>query len=177
MNVKTLLFLILIILFIVGIATYIIQDHIKPKETLTKEFDFYVVTGSNAGFNLDRDKLHFGKVSSGSSAERKFTLTNTHSYKERIKFMVAYDSMYIEKSSNIQDWVWFYPSSAILEPNQTVDFRVVANPGPTNSSPDYYEGVIVIQAYKAWPWEKYQSTVLPEKLSPPLQKIFDGRLI
>ncbi len=157
MKVKNMLVLFLILLFVVAIAAYIIQDHIKPKQIITQEFDFKVTSGKKMGFNLDKDKLHFGWVCSVCSAIRNFTLTNNQKYNEKVRFWVAYEQIPSETVKNLKELVWFSPYFGVIEPNQTLGF--VATVDPTSATPQgNYTGIIIIKIYRAWPWESTPDT-------------------
>ena len=135
-------------------ATYIIVDHLAPKETIVKEYDFHIVD-RGVGFNLDKDKIHFGIIMGGGTGTRKFTIENNASYTKKIKFLVAV----IENESNSNKWIFFDPPSGwIIESKESVDFNLVLKP-PKDAEEGRYGGFIIVQIYKTWPWDK--NPILP----------------
>ncbi|MBI4981006.1 hypothetical protein HZC30_05630 [Candidatus Woesearchaeota archaeon] len=175
MKLKTIIILFAIVILMVGIATWIITDYYTVKDTLTQEFDFNVVSGKVAGFNLDKDKMHFGITCAGCGSFRKFSLNNTHSYKEKIRFFIA------SEEDNLGEWFYFYPAAGtVIGLNQTKEFKVAISP-PENATPKMYEGKIIILTYKAWPWESVkdppESRELKEIISTRAYNIWQGKLI
>ncbi|MBU0460782.1 MAG: hypothetical protein ABIH82_04550 [Candidatus Woesearchaeota archaeon] len=155
MKLKSFLLILVILIVLIISITYTIADHKIPKKTVIIEFDFNVIN-RGAGFNLDKDKFHFGDIPLGSSATREIQWLNNNSYKEKIRFLIA-------SNVSIGNWFVFDPlSGSVLEPNEKQEFRIDLFI-PENIFQQKYEGVIIVQVYKAWPWEK-NLRIIPKKV-------------
>ncbi len=138
-----LVFLFVGILLIFGAYYYV--SHMVPHKTQFIEFDMKV-TGGAPGFNLDKDKMHFGDVCIKCPVTRQITIRNDHSFPERINFKIASTSL------PLTNWVTIVPSSYVVSPGKTHYFQVTASPS-YEAEKKLYEGSIVVNRYKSFPWE------------------------
>jgi hypothetical protein len=147
MKVQNLLFIIIVIIALSGVATYIITDHLVSREVNYIPFDFGVVQ-KGAGFNLDKDKFHFGDIPLKGYAHRNINVNNSNPFREKAVFFIG-------SNVSIGKWFKFTPNSGyIIEPGTVHTFKVSIFP-PENASLQMYEGAIIVKLYKAWPWETY----------------------
>ncbi len=151
-----------LIFIVLGVAlaygTYFVIDHTLPKETFYIPFDFE--TSSRAiGINADPDALHFGKICTGCSGIRGFTITNNQTYKQRTKFFIG------SRDEPIGHWFKFFPTSeAIISSGE--ELRIKATVKPETEEKRWYNGTVILEIYKAWPWE--EKTKEQRKLHPEL---------
>ncbi len=148
---KIYVFIPILVLLMIGVAfaTYYVTDHIETKEEFTIDFDFNIVK-EGMGFNLDRDKMHFGSFSdSGASSVRTISLQNNNSFKEKVQFYVN-----IENHTGVSHWLNIDPpTGTLIDVNEKVDFKLEMDV-PVGTPTGLYNGVIYIKITKAWPWDK-----------------------
>ncbi|MBI5797763.1 hypothetical protein HZA98_02570 [Candidatus Woesearchaeota archaeon] len=93
------------------------------------------ITFSNmSGFNLDKDKLHFGDVGMGSSAFRNMDFSNPYSYPLKVS---------ISSTGNISPFL-HYPSVFYLDAGENKTIRYLFAPNSNMDIGDYYTGSIKI---------------------------------
>ena len=142
----------ILILFLMGIilslGIYSVREHTKIQEAMHIYFDFKVVRGGLVGFNLDKDKMHFGNIGLGGLGTRKFTITNTHPYRERVQFWA------VSYNSTGAHFMSISPSSgSIIEAGKSREFEASVAV-PSTAAYQQHDGEIIIQLYKAWLWSK-----------------------
>ncbi len=120
----------------------VVIQYTLPKEVRVIEYDINITAPGKGGFNLDKDKLHFGKVCEGCASHRKITLENDRKYTVNIIFLVtSFDSLgakfiYINPSSNVT-----------LIPLEKEEFTIDAIV-PENATLENHAGTIGISTYK-----------------------------
>ena len=140
---KTIIFLLTTILCILVISSYIYITYFIPTEIITLNYDFQIESPKNIGFNLDKDKLHFGITCPGCQEQRKITLNNNGNYKKKIKFYI------LAQNPSVADYFSInLPSGTIIKPQQKQEY-VITLSIPQNASPIKDEGQIIIQYYKS----------------------------
>jgi hypothetical protein len=142
------LLLAFLLFFVVLPGIYLSIRYYQPEEVFVTEFDFFVTAEKNGGFNLDRDKMHFGKVCVGCVAKRGIDLFNKNNYTEKYLIKIA--------SANETTLGFFsiYPdSSHILRPGEKKTFELYVSI-PPGEEPGKHEGEVIIERYRALPWEK-----------------------
>lgn len=148
---KTHYLIILAVLLIAGIcySTYYFIDHLETKDEFTIEFDFNIVE-SGMGFNLDKDKMHFGDFTAeGASSIRTIILSNNETFKKKVKFYIS-----IENQTETSSWLKVEPlSRSLLGVGESKNFTLRIDP-PSDTPIGHYEGLIYIKINKAWPWDK-----------------------
>ncbi len=98
-----------------------------------KEIPFDVqISKELAGFNLDKDKLHFGTLFFGVSSER--TMSVSYNYSKRVNVQIAV-------LGNISNWIHVSPSTFFLFPNETKSV-VLSLSVPDKTPQGTYEGNI-----------------------------------
>jgi hypothetical protein len=68
-NKKTLLFLVLVV-FLLSTTIFLISLFSKPKILEKKELFVYLTVGDTTGFNISKDSINFGVLSSGNAGSR-----------------------------------------------------------------------------------------------------------
>ena len=108
-------------------------------ETKEIEFDVNIKENSGPGFNLDKDKMHFGRLDKHTSSKRDFNLTNSYEKNMQIDFFIAgYDNISLGKNLMIT------PSSTeTLLQGETKEFAAVFH--SLNLTDGLYEGKIIIE--------------------------------
>ncbi len=133
------------VILIVGVVTLLVMGFYffgleQPSnltEVKTISFDFRVVEPSQVGFNLDKDKMHFGSVGRGSSAKRMVDIFNNHTFVQEGEFLIL-------SNQSLGSWFKINPNSTfILNPGvqQTFEIYLVV---PNNATFDWYEGAIQV---------------------------------
>ena len=142
MRFKYLLLLIIFILFVGGVAASIVREYVTPKDTILLPFDFAVSRNPlDVSFNLDRDKLHFGRFCMNCSAKREFTITNSHLYPEEAQ-------IYLESTdTHLSDWLSIEPATGtVIEANSSTTFK--ASIHLLDAAPGNYTGTLIIKLYQ-----------------------------
>jgi len=144
-----LIFFVTVLVVIFSVFLFI-SDHVVPKETATYKYDFFVSEDGSAGFNADSDGiLHFGRIAAGTSnSQRTIVVKNPNDYYKKVK-------MYIANEEDIIDWFLVEPNhNFIIENNETIEFTIFITP-EEGSEPRKHEGYVIVETYKAWPWEEH----------------------
>ncbi|PIN73281.1 hypothetical protein COV20_03555 [Candidatus Woesearchaeota archaeon CG10_big_fil_rev_8_21_14_0_10_45_16] len=148
MKLKTAIFIISCTIIVLLSSIYFIADHTLPKEVISIDFDFNV-SNTNIGFNLDADKMHFGRIHRESQGTRKIKIGNDADYPQRAEILIA-----SKEQEQIQDWFTVTPNwNYRLQPKQTETFLATLTI-PKEAEYKTYEGAFVIYLYKDWPWKK-----------------------
>ena len=121
------------------------KDYAKVQEELILDFDIKVAE-EGAGFNLDEDKLHFGSVCKGCYAKRKIFLNNSHRFDEKVRILVS-------SQQPIHKWISVkFGDEFILPSGETKEVFIYAQPSK-EAEKGTYSGKIIIQTFKAKPWD------------------------
>jgi len=103
-------------LILAGIAILILFSiwtfRLRPIETKVLEVNFSV--GSTTGITVDADKLYFGRIVPGNSAERVIDLENGYDYPLKVK---------ISATPNIKDYIYI-DKEFVVEPDSTAKIPV-----------------------------------------------------
>ena len=94
----------IIAIIIVGVF---IADRLLVQNVIT--YEMHLEVGSTSGFNLDTDKLYFGRVVPGSSASRDVIINSSYSSPLRVA---------LEKSGPVADLVVFSENNFVLMPGE-----------------------------------------------------------
>ena len=70
---------------ITGVYTYLFYTQYYTIESKSIPYDINITVSNKIGFNLDSDKIHFGRLASNSHAERSIRIENLQKYKVSIK--------------------------------------------------------------------------------------------
>ena len=100
-----------------------------------KEIPMDVRVSDHPGFNLNSDKLHFGRTTSPGNAERGITVTNQ--YTEPL--MVT-----IQTYGDIGGWVYIKDYTHLFEPNESRAVMLGVNVPPGRSYGDYNGTITVL---------------------------------
>jgi len=93
--------------------------------------------GSPAGFNLDSDAIHFGRVLPGDAAQRSILLKNDFSFPVKIK---------LEVEGELEKFV-FFEDKILLKPNEETQVNFAVNI-PEDQSFGNYSGELVLKTYR-----------------------------
>ena len=148
MKLKNALLVFVVVIILILFSVYITIDHIKAKDVLTTEFDFYASQGKRIGFNLDPDKLHFGIVCQGCGARRDLIIENQQPFREKVEFYIA-----IADERDFEHFSISFPFGQILESGEEGNFTATLSVS-SDAEIKKYEGAIITKTYKAWPWEE-----------------------
>lgn len=145
MKLKKALILFVLLLLAIGFLAFFLISHLNPIEVKSFPFDFNV-TNEGPGFNLDPDKVHFGSVPPSSSAGRKLIYSNPGEKPLKVRYLIASDRP-------ISSWFYFFPAHKYtIEPKKNVLFKISLTP-PPEAELGFYEGLIIAETYRSWPWE------------------------
>ncbi|MBU1111240.1 MAG: hypothetical protein KJ896_00540 [Nanoarchaeota archaeon] len=137
-SVIVVVFVVLTSFFYVFYATYIVKDvQVFPS-------DVYIIEGKNAGFNLDPDKIHFGKVSKDfGSANRYINLNNSWDYGVDTYVTVwgelAEHEVVLEYDVGNET---VKSKSVYLEPYESKDVKLYLIPSKDSEIGKFYDGTI-----------------------------------
>lgn len=98
------------------------------------EYEMDVVVAENAGFNLDKDKIHFGKVPVNSKSSREIVMT--------VGTLPSKINMSVE--GNISQFITIYPDDEIVlvdNAEQTIELEVYI---PMDAELGRYEGKLFV---------------------------------
>jgi hypothetical protein len=127
---------------------YLSLKYYQPEEIFISEFDFFVSAEKKGGFNLDKDKIHFGKVCVNCVAKRTIDLFNKNNYTE--KYIIRITSA----NETTLSFFSIYPdSSYIIQPGEKKTFDIYVSI-PPGEEPRKHEGEVIIERFRALPWEK-----------------------
>ncbi|MBI2662605.1 hypothetical protein HYX11_04055 [Candidatus Woesearchaeota archaeon] len=140
---KTIIFLLITVFCILIISSYIYVTYFIPTEIITLNYDFQIESPKNIGFNLDKDKLHFGITCPGCQEQRKITINNNENYKKKIKFYIL-----VQNPSSADYFSISPPSGTIIKPQQKQEYIITLSI-PQNASPIKDEGQIIIHYYQS----------------------------
>jgi hypothetical protein len=147
MKLKYLMIIFILIGIFIGISIIIINDHYKPKDKFNILFDFTLTEDQKMGFNVDIDKLHFGKFNLNGGSKREIEIYNNHSYREKLEIDVA------SANGSMGSWFYFHPKDGIIiPPKEKITMEIMVY--PKNAKIGFYEGEIIIRTYKPWYWEE-----------------------
>lgn len=138
-------------LIIVVSQLYLFVNYKTPKVTIETEYDFYALQNKNIGFDLDKDKLHFGLICKGCTAHRDFSIKNDKSYPLETHFVIE-----SEDESPTFFSIDPPPLTKIL-PGEKKDFtfyiKVPENYDLKGKEDVKLEGKIQVQMYKLFPFK------------------------
>ena len=86
------------------------------------------------GFNLNKDRLHFGRMPIGGSGTRYITLENTENFRIEIR---------ISSEGEIREFFIAEPNPVVLEPGEIANVNLTVN-APSSASPGNYTGNVLI---------------------------------
>ena len=133
------------IIFLVSVSYFFIS-HLVPYKTQIIEFDAKVVDGA-PGFNLDKDKMHFGSVCIQCPSTRQIVIRNDQSFSERIDLDIS------STSSEMLDWITMVPASGhVLDSGKQEIFQITFSPSYI-AERRLYEGNLIVNRYKPFFWE------------------------
>ncbi len=101
----------IVILVLFSIWTF----RLRPIETRTLEVNFSV--GSLTGITVETDKLYFGRIIPGGSAERVINIENGYGYPLKLK---------ISATSNIKNYI-FIDRDFVIAPGSTAKIPITLN--------------------------------------------------
>ncbi len=111
----------------------------QPEPAITKteiSADVEVVAKENfAGFNTDKDALHFGMVSPGSIGERRIVVTNDGDYFKRKVTLIA--------QGELARWIFFPENGFVLKPKESKKVAVQLWM-PDNAAIGNHNGKVVV---------------------------------
>lgn len=155
MKIKKALSYLLITIILIVIISVVIIDYNVPKETEIFEFDIEIIDYFGVGFNLDKDKLHFGKVCNSCVGKRSIDIINNHKYKQRIEFSFGINNY----SGDPKEVITISPfGTNIINKNETQKYKIFFN--GRKISVGNHTGVIIVKTFRALPWEKQKKEKL-----------------
>lgn len=123
-------------LIIVILAFSILTSKLRPVESRTMEVEFSV--GDTTGINVDTDKLYFGRIVRGGSAQRTVNIENGYIFPLRVKIFA---------SKEIIDYI-FLDNEFIVEPGKVTHVPITLNV-PLDMPYGNYSGKIRFDLLKA----------------------------
>lgn len=118
-------------LFVI-LSFYLINFNLVEEKSVPVDLE----VGSTAGFNLDSDALHFGRILPGDASQRFLLLRNDFSFPIRAK---------LESEGEIKDFL-FFEEEFFLKPEEEVQIGVSVNI-PDDQSYGNYSGELVLRIY------------------------------
>lgn len=100
----------------------------------TQEYDIDLIVGNMAGFNLDKDKVHFGTLPPGNNAERKFDVQNLEYNLIKVN---------VKTSGEFGKWIYVDKNNFYLSKGESEEIKVIAYV-PENAEINTYEGKLKI---------------------------------
>lgn len=135
MNAKKLFFILLTGLNVI-LLSIVLSLMIQQRNILSvKTFPFDVLVSQDAlGFDLDKDKIHFGKMMPATSSQRILAVYHNFTGSARVN---------IYATGAVREDVSISEQSFILAPNVSKDVLVTLTV-PSTTEPGIYEGTILV---------------------------------
>ncbi len=135
MKLKKLIWIIVIVAILTAIFTYFLYSKFLILEVKDLPTDVNVTSINKVGFNLDKDRIHFGTISNGGNSKRQIDLHNTKLVRVEVRLIGIGD---------IKEFLYFEPQKIVLSPGETVNVSITAIV-PPNTPYGGYEGYIRVQ--------------------------------
>jgi len=98
-----------------------------------------ISTGNDVGFNMAKDKIHFGVISPGAYSERDFQLYNSAGYKVKAELGCEGD---------ICSFVYYEKNGVLMDANSNSTVHITVRPPANIELNKTFEGNLSVKLYK-----------------------------